>query len=130
MSYVILSNGRRNVGAVGKEVTIMKCTDLTRLIVACVMLVGSIDSVPQSQAAARTGENRTPFDIPFIGVDDLRPDTFSDNAFFRNYVPDVVTLPQHLKSHGYFTQSFGKIFHGEWKTAYVREAFQDPVSWS
>ena len=60
----------------------------------------------------------------------LRPDTFSDNAFFRKYVPHVVTLPQHFKNHGYFTQSFGKIFHGEWKTAYVREAFQDPVSWS
>lgn len=61
----------------------------------------------------------------------LRPDTFArEAAGFRQHVPDVVTLPQHFKNHGYFTQSFGKIFHGGWKNAYVRDKFQDPVSWS
>ncbi len=61
----------------------------------------------------------------------LRPDSFKGNAAaFRKIVPSVVTLPQHFKNHGYFTQSFGKIYHGSWKTAYVGDSFQDPVSWS
>jgi iduronate 2-sulfatase len=61
----------------------------------------------------------------------LRPDSFKGKAnAFRKMVPDVVTLPQHFKNHGYFTQSFGKIYHGAWKTAYVGDSFQDPISWS
>ena len=61
----------------------------------------------------------------------LRPDTFQGKAnAFRKVVPDVVTLPQHFKNHGYFTQSFGKIYHGSWETAYVGNSYQDPVSWS
>jgi len=61
----------------------------------------------------------------------LRPDTFQGKAnAFRKVVPDVVTLPQHFKNAGYFTQSIGKIYHGSWKTAYVGDAYQDPVSWS
>ena len=61
----------------------------------------------------------------------LRPDTFEGKSnLFRKIVPEVVTLPQHFKDHGYFTQSFGKIYHGAWKTAYVGNSFQDPESWS
>ena len=61
----------------------------------------------------------------------LRPDSFNGVARgFRSVVPDVVTLPQHFKNHGYFTQSFGKIYHGTWLTAYVGSSFQDPISWS
>ncbi|MFN9464265.1 MAG: sulfatase-like hydrolase/transferase, partial [Planctomycetota bacterium] len=30
---------------------------------------------------------------------------------FRKGAPNAVTLPQHFKANGYFTQSFGKIFH-------------------
>ena len=61
----------------------------------------------------------------------LRPDSFNGKAAgFRKIVPDVITLPQHFKNHGYFAQSFGKIYHGSWKTAYVGGAYQDPISWS
>lgn len=61
----------------------------------------------------------------------LRPDSFKGKAEgFRDVVPDVVTLPQHFKNQGYFTQSFGKIFHGSWETAYVGNSHQDPISWS
>ena len=45
----------------------------------------------------------------------LRPDTIGvhdNNAYFRNNLPDAVTLPQHFKEHGYHTQSIGKIAHG------------------
>jgi iduronate 2-sulfatase len=61
----------------------------------------------------------------------LRPDSFKGRAAgFRRIVPDVVTLPQHFKNNGYFTQSYGKIFHGQWDMAYTGNSHQDPISWS
>lgn len=56
-----------------------------------------------------------------------RPDTirvWDLRTHFRETLPDVVTLPQHFKNHGYFTQSFGKIYHGGGKPS------KDPPSWS
>ncbi|MEK6236222.1 MAG: sulfatase, partial [Planctomycetales bacterium] len=56
-----------------------------------------------------------------------RPDTIRvwDLAtHFREALPDVVTLPQHFKNHGYRALSVGKIFHGGGKPS------QDPPSWS
>ncbi|MEQ1861598.1 MAG: sulfatase [Chthoniobacteraceae bacterium] len=44
---------------------------------------------------------------------------------FRSTMPDVVTLPQHFKQHGYFTQNVGKIFHN-----WIHEVQGDPASWS
>ncbi len=54
----------------------------------------------------------------------LRPDSakvWTLDVRFRNTVPDIVTLPQHFKEHGYYAASFGKIFHNPWP---------DNVSWS
>ena len=45
----------------------------------------------------------------------LRPDTtgFVENRqIFREALPDVVTLPQHFKAHGYHTRAVGKVTHG------------------
>ena len=56
----------------------------------------------------------------------LRPDTvgvYDNFAYFRNTVPEVVTLPQHFKAHGYHTRSVGKITHGP-------NALLDELSWS
>ena len=56
-----------------------------------------------------------------------RPDTIRvwDLAtHFRKAVPDSVTLPQHFRNHGYYTQSIGKVFHGSGKPS------KDPPSWS
>src|SRR5262245_39729206 len=55
-----------------------------------------------------------------------RPDSirvWDLKTHFRQTSPGVVTLPEHFKAHGYFAQSFGKIFHGEAPMA-------DPPSWS
>ena len=44
-----------------------------------------------------------------------RPDTirvWDLKTHFRQAIPNVVTLPQHFKSHGYKTRSIGKIYHG------------------
>jgi len=39
----------------------------------------------------------------------------------RSTLPDIVTLPQHFKNHGYFTRSLGKVYH---------VGIDDPASWS
>lgn len=55
-----------------------------------------------------------------------RPDTirvWDLFTHFRKTSPGVTTLPEHFKAHGYFAQSFGKIFHGE-------APMSDPDSWS
>jgi iduronate 2-sulfatase len=44
-----------------------------------------------------------------------RPDTtrvYENQTYFRTALPDVQTLPQILKAHGYTTARTGKIFHG------------------
>ena len=53
-----------------------------------------------------------------------RPDTtkvWDLVTHFRKAIPNVVTLPEHFKQHGYFVQGMGKLFHG---------GFDDPQSWS
>lgn len=56
-----------------------------------------------------------------------RPDTicvWDLKTHFREALPDVVTLPQHFKNHGYHTQSLGKVYHGSGPPS------KDPPSWS
>jgi len=53
-----------------------------------------------------------------------RPDTtrvYDLQTHFRLNLPDVVTLPQYFKQHGYHAQGLGKIYHG---------GLDDPSSWS
>ncbi len=53
-----------------------------------------------------------------------RPDTtkvWDLKTHFRTALPNVVTLQQNFKNHGYFVQGMGKIFHG---------SYDDPPSWS
>lgn len=57
-----------------------------------------------------------------------RPDTtrvLGNNTFLRPMMPDVVTLPEHFKNHGWHASSLGKIFHHSEK-----EPGDDPQSWS
>ena len=44
----------------------------------------------------------------------MRPDNIGvveNNTYFRNTVPDIVTLPGHFANNGYQTVGIGKIFH-------------------
>ncbi|MDY0169504.1 MAG: sulfatase-like hydrolase/transferase [Thermoguttaceae bacterium] len=44
----------------------------------------------------------------------LRPDTlqvYDLPTNFRTHKPDVVTVAQHFKNHGYYTEGIGKIYH-------------------
>jgi len=54
----------------------------------------------------------------------LRPDAtkvYDLETHFRDTIPDVVTLPQHFKNHGYHVVGMGKIYHG---------GLNDELSWS
>ncbi len=57
-----------------------------------------------------------------------RPETtrvMANNTFLRPQMPDVVTLPQHFKNHGWHAASLGKVFHHS-----ATEPGDDPQSWS
>lgn len=61
----------------------------------------------------------------------LRPNTTGLRGFgvrVREVVPEIVTLPQHFKNHGYHSRAFGKIFHIYDESMLGDE--DDPESWS
>ncbi|NNE91758.1 MAG: sulfatase [Verrucomicrobiales bacterium] len=56
-----------------------------------------------------------------------RPDTTGVVNFqvrFRDVLPDVVTLPQHFKNHGYHAAGLGKIFHNDDKASWSEPLFK------
>lgn len=66
----------------------------------------------------------------------MRPETIGvlgNHVYFRDRFPDLVTLPQHFKNHGYTSIGIGKLYHGP----FINEAvcskwdrLDDPPSWS
>ncbi len=66
----------------------------------------------------------------------MRPDStqiHGNHKHFRDHYPDLPTLPEHFKRHGYHTQSMGKIYHGvfpEGASLTAPDTFGDPQSWS
>ena len=66
----------------------------------------------------------------------LRPDSSGvtgNHVHFRSIHPDIVTLPQHFKQHGYHAQSIGKIYHGVFPEGASKtrwDTMGDPQSWS
>lgn len=59
----------------------------------------------------------------------LRPSTLGIwdlPTHFRDRFPDLVTLPQHFKNNGYYTENIGKIFHNWRQDTYKGDA----PSWS
>ncbi len=63
----------------------------------------------------------------------LRPDALTGRAycsFYREARPDIVSLPQHFKNHGYYTRSIGKVMHHNGLGPDNTEPQYDPISWS
>lgn len=55
----------------------------------------------------------------------LRPATtgvYDNDMYFRDLLPEAVTLPELFRANGYFTASFGKVFHG-------RKSWIPPEAW-
>ncbi|MBO0860962.1 MAG: sulfatase-like hydrolase/transferase [Chloracidobacterium sp.] len=55
-----------------------------------------------------------------------RPDAirvWNLTSHFRQTAPDVISLPEHFKRHGYIAEGIGKIYHDP-------AEMQDPMSWS
>lgn len=66
----------------------------------------------------------------------MRPDSTGvtgNHSHFRTNHPNVVTLPQHFKNHGYFAKAIGKLYHGVFPEGCSNtkwDTMGDPESWS
>jgi uncharacterized sulfatase len=63
----------------------------------------------------------------------LRPDStkvVANSVDFREFIPDVVTLPQLFKNNGWYSAREGKIFHMNVPQEVMLPKFQDPPSWN
>ena len=66
----------------------------------------------------------------------LRPETTGvthNHAHFRTRNPEIVTLPQHFKNHGYESRAIGKMYHGVFPVGASKtpwDTMGDAPSWS
>ena len=62
----------------------------------------------------------------------LRPDTikvYDLDRYFRDEVPDAVTLSQQFMKHGWWAGRVGKIYHYNVPASIGTDGFDDPPSW-
>lgn len=66
----------------------------------------------------------------------MRPDSIGvtgNHSHFRQQHPEVITLPQYFKQHGYHASAIGKIYHGvfpDGASITKWDTMGDPESWS
>ena len=123
---------KRYVNANGQYNVLFIIVDDLRPLLRCYghteMHTANIDRLAQQGTLFNRAYCQNPLCSPsrtsfFTG---LRPQTVgvTDNrTYFRQTLPDVVTLPQHFKTHGYHTQSIGKVAH-------IPTFQDDEYSWS
>lgn len=109
-----------NIAAEGRYNVLFIMVDDLRPLLGCYghteMHTPNIDRI----AARGTVFNRAYCQYPLCSpsrtsiITGLRPDTTgvtNNRYFFRETVPNAVTLPQHFKENGYHSQSVGRVFH-------------------
>ncbi len=66
----------------------------------------------------------------------MRPETvgvLGNHVYFRDRFPNIATLPQHFKNHGYQSVGIGKLYHGPFIEGSICprwDRLDDPPSWS
>lgn len=62
----------------------------------------------------------------------LRPDStgiLANEIAVRDKLPNVVTLPQHFRNHGWLSARYGKMYHMGVPTTVGSNQYDDPPSW-
>ncbi|MEM0895633.1 MAG: sulfatase [Verrucomicrobiota bacterium] len=93
-----------------------------------------IDQLARSGVMFRRSYNQIPLCNPSRAsvMTGMRPDqikVYDLDRYFRDEVPDVLTLPQHFQEAGYFAARVGKIYHYNVPASIGTDGFDDPPSW-
>jgi len=116
---IIVDDLNTDLGSYGHP--IVKTPHIDRLASRGVVFTHAYTQYPQcnqSRASMLTG----------LYPDQTRVLTLKEH--FRDYVPEVITLPQHFKNNGYFTARVGKVFHQGVPNEIGSDGMDDPASWN
>lgn len=109
--YIAVDDLRPELGCYGSSALSPNIDRLAAAGTVCERAYAQVALCMPSRASIMTGQ---------------RPDTTGVVDFsvrFRDVQPDVLTMPQHFRAHGYTAVAFGKIFHNV-----DRASWDEPVS--